>query len=141
MCLGEYMPLCIRHSCACISTDVHICSSFVRNFLWGSLIYHLPGKHWRMANKHDRTCTFTFAAKSTLGECICSLVFGQTHLLSVYASLDAYRTTLYTDVNMATLPQPLFVLCINCGYFLDNPCIIITVPGSSKFSKNLIKIS
>ncbi len=91
MCLGECTPF-ICHSCMCIPTDVrmwqrytnsvHVYSSFVRNLLWRLLIYRLPEEHWRMANKHDQTCSFTSAAKS----CTRSLVFGQSHLISINAA-------------------------------------------------------
>ncbi len=71
-----------------IANSVHVCSSFVRNFLWRLLIYRQPGKHWRMANKHDQTCSFMFAAKSTLGQRTRSLVFGQTYSPGVYTVLS-----------------------------------------------------
>ncbi len=97
MCLGKCTP-CVRQSCTCIPTDmhmwqrytnsVHVCLSFVRNFLWRSLIYRLLDEHWQTANKHDRMCSFIFAAKSTLGKRTHSLVFGQTHPPSVYAALQ-----------------------------------------------------
>ncbi len=100
-CLDECTPY-IRHSCTCISTDVHmwqrytnsirVCSSFVRNFLWHSLIYH-----WRMANKHDsnvfvhvcwevhtwRMHTFACVWPNTFAECICVLRDHRTPKINV----------------------------------------------------------
>ncbi len=82
----------LTSTCDKCTLIAYICSSFVRNFLWHSLMYRLPGKHWQIANKHDQTCSFTFAAKFTLGECTRSLVFGQTH--------SGFRIFAYTDIRI-----------------------------------------
>ncbi len=74
----------------CLHIRTHffsICPKYPLTFV------HLPptwrtGERWRTANRHNRTHLFTFAATSIFGECTCSLVFSQTHLLSVYAALD-----------------------------------------------------
>ncbi len=48
---------------------------------------HLPIERWQTTNRYDRTHSFMLVATSTLGECTCLIVFGHTHLLSVYAAL------------------------------------------------------
>ncbi len=93
-CLSECIS-CVCHSCTCIPTvhkwqryinSIHVCSSFFKNFLWRSLIYRLPSKRGRMVNKHNQTCSFVFAAKSTLGECTRSLRLAK-HIRQVFMRL------------------------------------------------------
>ncbi len=68
--------VCVRHSCTCIPTDdhmwhryanrVHVCSSFIRNFLWCLLIFRLPDERRtnmtkrvrpHLVNAHVRLCS------------------------------------------------------------------------------------
>ncbi len=91
-CLGECTPPCVCHSWVHSHWRPHVTNvcwwrTFVRHSSGISFDVRSFTTYLASGKQTWPKCLFTFAAKSTLGKCTRLLVFGQTHLLNVYAAL------------------------------------------------------